>query len=86
MSTKQITGTVRNADGGMAPFSGTISIAGIPVINSVTVTPQSAVVGTPRIIRVLATDPDGLALTYECSVDGVALVQSATLGEFSWNG
>lgn len=86
MQTKQIAGIVKNSDGSTAPFTGTISVSGVPVIHSLTVTPQSAGVGTERKIVVLATDPDGLALTYACSVDGVALPATSVPGEFSWNG
>jgi hypothetical protein len=86
MHTRQFNGTVRNADGSTAPFSGTFTESGVPVIDSVTVVPATAPPGTPRTITIIAHDPDGIAITYECSVDGVSLSPTATPGVFIWNG
>lgn len=86
MSTKTISGSVHNTDGSVTPFTGTIVFFDPPVIQSVTVTPSTGAAGTPRTIQITATDPNGLVLTYACSVDGVALTQTLTPGEFIWNG
>jgi hypothetical protein len=65
-----ISGTVTNAGGASQPFTGTIEIVEAPVISGVTVVPQSAPSGTLRTITVVAHDPQDLALTYECTVNG----------------
>lgn len=65
-----ITGTVTNAGGASAPFSGTIDVVEVPVIDGVSVVPQSAPAGTLRTITVSAHDPGGLPLSYACFVNG----------------
>ena len=72
MSNKTISGVVADSQGATTPFSGTINITDSPVINSVVVSPDPAPVGTMRTITITATDPQGLALTYTCLVDGIA--------------
>jgi hypothetical protein len=67
---KQISGTVTNAGGASQPFTGTIEIVESPVIDGLTIEPQSAPAGTLRTITINAHDPQGLPLTYECTVDG----------------
>ncbi len=85
MAKKHITGVVTNSAGATAPFSGDIDITEVPVISSVTVTPQSAPAGTVRLIRIVAADPQGLPLAYVCLVDGVPAAPTANVGEFTWN-
>lgn len=86
MSTKQITGLVSNTDGSTAVFSGTIVVSEPPIVQSVTVLPALAGAGVPRSITIVASDPNGEALNYQCSVDGVALAPTATPGVFVWGG
>lgn len=75
--------TLRNAT-----LSATASIVetGTPVVESVTVEPEFAEAGVERTITIAATDPEGLPLIYEVTVDGVPLEESATPGVFIWNG
>lgn len=71
MATLNITGTATNASGVATPFTGTITVVEAPVISGITVNPQSAPAGTLRTITVIASDPQGQALTYTCMVNGV---------------
>ena len=66
MTTLNITGNATNQAGLVTPFSGTITIVDLvpPVIDGVTVNPQSAPAGTLRTITINAHDPQGQPLTY----------------------
>jgi hypothetical protein len=76
MAILQVTGTVVDGDGLSTPFTGTINTSTPPVISSVTIVPQSAPVGTTRMITIVAvgTPP----LTYNLSVSGVAQPPNST--------
>jgi hypothetical protein len=63
---------VTNSGGGSVTGGGTINVVDPPVIQSVTATPDPAPAGTLRTITINATDPAGLALSYTCTVDGIA--------------
>lgn len=78
MSTVTVSGTVVDAAGLSHPFAGTITIEGPPVISSVTIVPASAPAGTLRTITIVATDPQGGALTYTCTVPGYSVTQNPT--------
>ena len=78
MAVFQVTGTATNVDG-TTNFTGTINTVAPPVVTSVTVVPQSAPVGTPRTITVVAT---GTApITYNLTAPGTP--QSNTTGVFT---
>ncbi len=83
MSNLAINGTVTNASGISASFSGNITIVDPPVVVSVTVVPQSAPAGTLRTITIAATDPQGQALVYSCKVNGVDATATAQPNVFT---
>lgn len=61
-------------------------MASPPVIVSVTVTPEIAGPGVQRKIKVVATDPNNLPLTYQCVYNWIQLKPTNVIGEFVWNG
>lgn len=71
MSTLAITGTAVDTSGASTPFTGSITVIDPPAINSVVVSPASAVAGTLRTITINATDPQGQTLSYTCKVNGI---------------
>jgi len=84
MATLQVTGTVTDAQGLTAPFTGTIQTQSAPVVSSVTVSPQSAPVGTLRTITINASDAEGGPLTYACFVEGQAATPTAQPNVFTF--
>lgn len=86
MTTYQITGTATNAAGLSMPFSGTINTSPAvlpPVVNSVSVVPQTAPAGTLRTITINASDPQGQPLTYTCLVSGSPATPTAQANIFT---
>jgi len=86
MATFNVTGTVTDADGLSTPFTGSFTTASPPVVNSVTISPQSAPAGTLRTITISATDPNtpGGPLTYTCSVNGTPATATAQANVFTF--
>ena len=72
--------------GWFTPFTGTITIVDSlpPVIDSVTVNPQSAPAGTLRTITISAHDPQGQPLTYTCKVGSVDAQPTAQPNVFTF--
>lgn len=71
MSTLTVTGEVKNESNLVATFTATINVIDAPkppVVKSVTVAPDPAPAGTLRTITIVASDPQGQALTYTCKV------------------
>ena len=84
MATFNVTGTVTNSDGVSTPFTGAFTTTEAPVINSVSVSPNSAPPGTQRTITINATDPQGEALSYTCQVNGVNATPTAQRNVFTF--
>lgn len=84
MATLQVTGTVRDSDGLVTPFTGTIITQSAPVVDSVSVSPQSAPVGTTRTITINAHDAEGGVLTYTCFVEGAAATPTGQPNVFTF--
>lgn len=88
MATLTVTGTVTDTAGLSTPFNGTITTNPVllpPIIDSVTVAPDPASVGTLRTITILAHDPNSpaLGLVYTCLVNGVPATPTAQPNVFT---
>lgn len=80
-----ITGTITDSSGLSTPFTAKATIAASPpVIVSASVTPQSAPAGTTRTLTIVATDPQGGAITYNPVAAGITFTPTTTPGVFTF--
>ena len=87
MSALNLTGTVTNAHGAVAPISGVINVIDPPVVDGVVVSPPSGPRGTLFTITVNAHDvnvPPSTPLAYNVQVNGVAATPTGAPNVFTW--
>jgi hypothetical protein len=86
MSALNLTGTVTNAAGAVAPISGVINVIDPPVVDGVVVSPPSGPRGTLFTITVNAHDVNvpPSSLSYTLLVNGVAATPTGAPNVFTW--